>query len=226
MKDFLPELKNNALFEGIADEDVRRLFECLRPKSAAYKKGAFIVRVKSPVKSVYILLSGSAHIIEDDFWGNQTIVETLHAPVLFGEAYVLSGAKEHLVNIVATQDSEVLQIDPVRFFKACPNACAFHGRLIQNINTILATKVVLLTKKLLHIGQRSIRRKLISYFSMCAAQEKSSLFTIPYSRQQLADYLCVERTALSHELARMRNEGLISYEKKQFHLLNAASSHE
>ena len=225
MKDFLPILQGNTLFEGISGEDIQRLFDCLQAKSAVYKKNAFIFRAKTPVKSVYLLLRGSAHIIEDDFWGNQTIVETLRAPVFFGEAYVLSGAKEHLVNVTAAEDSEVLLIDPVRFFKACPNACAFHAKLIQNINTVLAKKIVLLTQKLLHIGQRSIRKKLISYFSMCAAREKSSHFTIPYTRQQLADYLCVERTALSHELARMRQEGLISCEKRQFTLLKPIPQH-
>jgi len=221
MKDFSPVLQGNRLFDGIAEADIKQLFDCLQTKAAVYKKGSFIVRVKSPVRFVYILLSGSAHIVEDDFWGNQTLVETLQAPVFFGEAYVLSRAKEHLVSVMAAEDSNVLLIDPDRFFNACPKACAFHGKLLQNVGAILSTKVVLLTQKLIHISQRSIRRKLISYFSMCAAQEKSDSFTILYSRQQLADYLCVERTALAHELARMRDEGLISYEKKQFRLLKA-----
>ena len=219
MKETLAALSKNSLFEGIDEVDIKRILDCLSARMRSYKKNAFVFRTNDKVELIYILLSGSAHIIEDDFWGNQLIVETLRAPVLFGEAYVLSGAKKHLVSVAAAEDSNILLINPSRLFEKCPNACACHATLIKNISGILSQKVVRLTQKLLHVAQRTTRQKLISYFSTCSAVQKESAFQIPYSRQQLADFLCVERSALSHELSRMQSDGLIRYRKNHFELL-------
>ena len=219
MEEILASLRNNMLFEGISQSDMVRMYNCLSPKKATYKKNDYIFRANEDVGLVFIMLSGSAHIIEQDFWGNQSIIETLQAPVFFGEAYALSGMEKHLVNVVTAEDSDVLLIESRLLFEGCSNACPCHATLLKNTSCILAKKVVLLTQKMIHVGQRTTRKKLISFFSICAARENRNIFTIPYSRQQLADYLAVERSALSHELSRMRDEGFIRYQKSRFELL-------
>ena len=207
-----------ALFEGIGEDDVRRLFTCLSPRKKSYSKDTFIFRAGDPVSAVYLILSGRIHIVDEDFWGNRSILETMNPLGFFGEAYSLSGATRHLVNVLAAEDTDVLLIDPEQLFCHCPKACHFHATLIRNATRILAQKVVLLTQKMSHIMQRTTREKLASYFSLCANRENSHTFSIPYTRQQLADFLAVDRSALSHELSKMRKDGLIEFRKNQIEL--------
>jgi len=139
--------------------------------------------------------------------------------MLFGEAYVFSRRKKHLVSVVATEDSVILEINPKNLFEHCPKKCLCHTQLINNTLFIISEKVVRLTEKTSHIMRRTIREKLLSYLSKCAQTEKSNSFYIPYSRQQLADYLHVDRSALSHELSKLQKDGLLRYCKNHFELM-------
>ena len=215
----LSALHQSSLFDGIAQEDIQKLLACTMAQEKSYPKGCFIFRAGEPVRSVYLILSGSVHIIDEDFWGNQSIIETMPAQVFFGEAYVFAKTEHQLVSVVAAEDSVLLVMNPQRLFELCACECAHHKILIQNVANILATKIVRLTQKLRHLIRRTIREKLFSYLSQCAQAEGKSEFDIPYTRQQLADYLSVDRSALSHELSKMHKEGLLRYQKNHFELL-------
>ena len=217
-KKFL-SLRESTLFAGIAEKDLERLCKCLRAKEKTFKYESFIFYEGDAVKFIYFIVSGRLHIINEDFWGNRSIIETMDKNTLFGEAYVFSARKNHLVSVVAAEDSVVLEIDPKSLFEYCSNKCLCHTQLIKNALCIVSEKIVRLTEKIEHIMQRTTREKLISYLSKCVQTEKNNSFYIPYSRQQLADYLCVDRSALSHELSKLQKEGMIQFRKNHFKLL-------
>ena len=213
-------LRNSLLFSGLKDEDLHKLSKCLNAKEKEIQRDTFVFRTGDPVRSIYYILSGSMLITEEDFWGNRSIIENMYQDTLFGEAYFFSSMETHLVNVVAAQNSRILEINPEMLFETCSKNCECHAQLRKNALSILSRKIVLLTEKVGHIMQRTIREKILSYLSLYAQKEKSNSFDIPYTRQQLADYLCVDRSALSHELSRLQTQGMIKYHKNHFMLLN------
>jgi len=215
----LLSLRDSLLFSGITDEDLQKLSTCLNAREKDVERDLFVWRAGDPVHLVYYILSGSMHIIDEDFWGNRTIIETMHKDTLFGEAYVFASRENHLISVIAAQDSKILEINPKKLFETCPNGCESHTQLSRNALHIVSEKIIRLTEKVGHITQRTIRAKIMSYLSLCAHKEQSDSFCIPYSRQQLADYLCVDRSALSHELSKLQKQGLIQYHKNYFELL-------
>ena len=212
-------LRESTLFAGIEEKDIITICDCLSVREKTFKKDSFVFQANDNVRYIYLILSGSMHIISEDFWGNRSIIETMNKDVLFGEAYVLASREQHLVSVIAAEDSVVLEIDPTKLFEICTKACTCHTQMIRNALTIVSEKIVRLTKKLEHVTRRTTREKLLSYLSEYAKKEKNNSFIIPYSRQELADYLCVDRSALSHELSKLRNEGLVMYHKNQFKLM-------
>ena len=224
MEEFLLSLQKSSLFANISEEELKKLYKCLDAKKKELKRESYVFHMGDDIKSVYFILSGNLHIINEDFWGNRSIIETMGENILFGEAYVLAKRKSYLVSVVAAEDTVLLEIDPKKLFEHCLKDCPYHAQIIRNALYIVSQKIVRLTEKAGHIMQRTIREKLLSYLSKCARIEKKSSFYIPYSRQQLADYLYVDRSALSHELSKLQKEGMIRYNKNYFELL--ASSDE
>ena len=220
MENYILLSKKSPLFDGISEEDIQKLYNCLNVRKRKIEKDSFVFRAGEEACSVYLILSGSMHIIDEDFWGNRSIIETMEAYTLFGEAYNLASMKKYLVGVIASETSIVLEMDSIRLFEICSIGCSCHGRLIKNVALILSEKIVRLTAKVGHIAQRTMREKILSYLSRCATQAQSNSFYIPYSRQQLADYLCVERSSLSHELSKLKDLGMIRYRKSHFELLD------
>ena len=218
-------LQDSILFANMAEKDLHKIFRCISAHKKTFERDAFVFRAGDDVRNVYLILSGSMHIIDEDFWGNRAIIETMQKDTLFGEAYVFSTKENQLVSVIAAEDSVILEIDPASLFEDCSNACPCHSQLIRNALTLLSEKIVQLTEKLGHIIKRSLREKILSYLSTCAQREKNNTFHIPYSRQQLADYLCVDRSALSHELSNLQKMGMIRYRKNLFELLIHQDEH-
>jgi CRP-like cAMP-binding protein len=185
----------------------------------SYIKGEFIFSEGEAPSRVGVVLTGSVHIIREDFYGSRVLLTVSEAPDVFGEAFACAEAAELPVSAVAASDCAVLLCDYRRIVKSCTNACEFHARLIQNMLNILANKNLSLTRKLEHLTQHNTREKLLSYLSEIARLTGNSRFTIPLNRQELADYLAVERSAMSAELSRMKTDGLLTYEKNKFELL-------
>jgi len=164
------------------------------------------------------VLSGRVQIIEEDFWGNRNIIADNWPGDIFGESYAFLPGELLRVSAVAAENSSVMMIDARHMLEICSSACHFHTRLIQNILAETAKKNLALTRKLSHMSKRSTREKLLSYLSGQSLAAGSDQFEIPFNRQQLADYLCVDRSAMSNELCKMRDEGLLTFEKSSFHL--------
>ena len=209
-------INDNPLFARIEGEQLESLLRCLAARSRTYKKDTFVFRVEERASFVGLVLSGGVNIIQEDFWGNRTILAHMGAGDLFGEAFSCAEVEHLPVSAVATEASEIMLVDYRKIVTVCPSACIFHSQLISNMLRILAAKNIMLTRKIEHISKRTTREKLLAFLSAQAVQAKSSVVQIPFDRQELADYLCVERSALSRELGAMKKAGLLDYEKNRF----------
>lgn len=219
MKQYIPLLKHTQLFSGVGDEEVSAMLQCLQAKLQTYKKGDYVFRQGEHLDSITILAKGKLLIQKDDFWGNRSIINAIGVGEMFGEAYLAPESGAILNDVVAEEPSEVIFFDVRKIITVCPSACRFHSMVVQNLFFAISEKNRNLVQKLGHISKRSTRAKLISYLSEEAKKHNSSTFTIPFNRQQLADFLSVDRSAMSNELCKMRDEGLLAFEKNHFHLL-------
>lgn len=204
------------LFSGIAPQEAVSLLHCLSARQRQYAKDTFLFRAEEPARSVGVLLSGSVHIIQEDYWGNRTILAHAGPGELFGEAFSCAQVSHLPVSVVAAENAVVLLLNCRKLLTVCPSACTFHTRVLTNLLQILAQKNILLTQKIGYLSKRTTREKVTAFLSAQALQCKSSRVTIPFNRQELADYLCVERSALSRELSAMKKDGLLDYRRNQF----------
>lgn len=218
MEQYIPVLKRTQLFGGVGEEEIAAMLSCLDARLRTYKKGAYVVRQGEHVNHIMVLVEGGLLIQRDDYWGNRSIVNRVGVGEMFGEAYMAPESGAMLNDVVAVEDSAVIFFDVKRIITTCSSACRFHSAVVQNLIFALSEKNRNLVRKLGHMSKRSIREKLISYLSEEARRQNSSSFTIPFNRQQLADFLSVDRSAMSNELGKMRDEGLLEFERSHFRL--------
>lgn len=216
--DRLHILKNCPLFNGIGENDLAALLGCLTAAQKSCAKDDFIFLVGERAGPMGVVLTGSLHIVREDFWGRRTILTHIGPGELFGEAFAFAGLERLPVSAMAAEASEVLLLDQRKIMSPCPEACGFHSNLVGNMLRILARKNVTLVQKIEHLTRRSTREKLLSYLSIRARETGSGSFSIPFNRQELADYLAVDRSALSNELSKMRDEGILEFDRNEFEL--------
>ena len=209
-------LTETPLFRGTTAQDLEAMLACLGTDVRSYEKGQMIYRAGEVISSLGIMLSGSALIENDDIWGNTTVLDCVGPGQIFAETYACTPDEPLMVNVTAAEDTEVLLLHIGQVLEPCAKVCPRHLRLLRNLLTLSAGKNLQLSRRVLHTSPKSIRKRLLSYFSECIKRTGSYEFDIPYNRQQLADYLNVERSALSNELSLMQRDGLIRYEKSHF----------
>ena len=219
MSDDFEILLRCPLFEGIAPKDARAMLGCLGARTVEAARGAPIFLEGSPAEYVGIVLSGAAQVLRDDFYGNRAIQAVLQPGELFGETFACAGLDRLPVAVEAAQPSRILLIRLRRITETCSNACEFHNRMVMNLLKAMAAKNLQLNRKIEITSRRTTREKLMAYLLNQARLAQSGSFTIPFDRQALADYLCVERSALSAEIGRLRREGVLESEKSHFKLL-------
>ncbi len=219
MKKFIPLLKKTQMFAGVSEDEIAAMLSCLDARERTYMKGEHVFRAGEHIRDIAVLLFGELHVQRDDYWGNRTIVSRVAPLELFGEAYIApeSGALHN--DVVATEDSTVILFDVNRILTVCSSACRFHSLVVENLFYAISEKNRRLVEKIGHISRRTTREKLISYLSEEAKRQGSAAFTIPFSRQELADYLSVDRSAMSNELSKMRDEGLLTFDRNAFRLI-------
>ncbi len=219
MKEYLPVLKRTKLFAGVGEEDIFPMLSCLGARLRTFKKGEYVLRQGEHLSDIVVLAEGSLHIQKDDYWGNRSILGQIGAGEIFGEAYAAPDSGALLNDVIAVENSAVLFFDVKRVITTCSSACRFHTMVVQNLFFAISEKNRSLVQKLDYISRRTTREKLISYLSEEAKKQNSANITIPFNRQQLADYLSVDRSAMSNELCKMRDEGLLKFERNRFELL-------
>ena len=202
MQKYLDILKNSALFSGIDTKDLINMFKCLLMNIKTYEKNSYILKASEPLVEVGIILKGRVNIIKEDYWGNRTILTTLSTGDLFGESFVCTNINNNCFSIVTAEKAEIMFLNYQKITSPCQFACNFHS-----------------TTKIDHLSKKTTREKILSYLSSEALKNNSNSFTIPFNRQELADFLSVERSAMSAELSRMQKDKLITYHKNNFTLL-------
>lgn len=223
MKQYLEILKKCLLFEGIEEPRLPAVLDCLHGTVKEYGKNQAIFLEGEPAGQVGILLSGEVQIVKEDYFGNRSLVAQIEPAQLFGEVFACAQVEMLPVSAIATAGSEVMLLDCKRIVSPCGACCDMHGRLTRNLLSILAVKNLLLNQKIEFTSKRTTKEKLMAYLMAQAKQTGSASFSIPFNRQELADYLGVERSAMSAQLSLLQREGKIAFHKNRFKLTGPSS---
>ena len=210
-------LTDCALFRGLRRAQIREMLPCLSARQSRFRRGQFLLRAGDRVAFAGILLSGEAEVLQEDFWGNRNLLAAVGPGDLFAEAFACAHAVSP-VSVLCKTDGSVLYLNVRAVFSPCEKACAQHKALSQNLIRVLAEKNMQLNEKAGFLSQRTTREKLLAYLSAQARRAGSASFRIPFDRQQLADFLSVNRSAMSAELSRMQREGLLCADRSSFTL--------
>ena len=219
-------LKKTSLFKGIDEKELSVLLICLHALEKEYKKDEVIFEAGKCISDIGLIESGNVNIVVNFYWGDSHIFGHFEKGQVFGENYASAPDKELICDVVAAEDSRIVFFDMKSALTICHKACPFHNTLIQNLLSISAWKNLNLSSRMMHTASKSIRGRLLSYLSEQASVHGSPHFTIPFDRQQLADYLAVDRSALSNELSKMRKDGLLTCHKNEFTLLKEMDKNE
>lgn len=215
-------LANTQLFRGISESEIEELLLCLVAHERNFQKGDTVFRAGSPVDAFGLVEKGSVNIVVNLYWGNSIIFGHVGKGEVFAENYAAIPGKELVCDVVACENTRVLFLKMLSVLTTCRKGCAYHNRIIQNMLRISAQKNLNMSSRMMHTASKSLRERLLSYFSEQALKHSSAHFTIPFNRQQLADYLAVNRSAMSNELSKMQEEGLITFRKNEFTLNETA----
>lgn len=216
MKKLFETIKDSALFIGIKEDEFEKLTKCMDAKIESFQKNEIIFLSGDCISSIGVVLNGRIQIVQESSEGSQTVIANLSSPELFGEVFACIGVKEIPVTVLAIENCEIMFINYEKIITSCSSACSFHTRLIKNMLKLIAQKTLLLNQKIEILSKRSTRDRLILFFHIHNNGKRE--FSIPYNREQLAAFLCVERSALSGELCKMRDEGLIKFHKNKFEI--------
>lgn len=219
MDKFIPVLKNTKLFANVSDDEIKAMTGCLHTRIKEYKKDEYVFRTGDYIDAIAILVKGALLIQKDDYWGNRSIVNKISVGDIFGEAYAMQDNEALINDVLALEDSTVLMFDVKRVINVCSNACNHHTVIIQNLVRSIAHKNLILAQKIDYMAQRSTREKLTAYLSAQSKKYGSATFDIPFNRQQLADFLSVDRSAMSNELCKMRDDGMLRFNRNHFELI-------
>ena len=219
MTQYLNVLRRCSLFQQIGEEHLLTMLNCLGAKVEFYDRKYTIFAEGKPAKHIGIVLSGSVQIQRVDFYGNRSIVSDAKPGEIFAESFACTEVPAIPVTILANEPSEIMLIDSGHILHTCENNCGFHQQLIFNLMKTLATKNIRFHQKIGITSKRSTREKLMEYLMLQAQRANSHSFDIPYDRQELADYLEVDRSGLSAEISKLRKEGILKSNRNHFELL-------
>jgi CRP-like cAMP-binding protein len=212
-------LKSSPLFFEIQDTDIASMLKCLGSRKQSYQKGEFIFLAGKSAPAMGIVLSGKAEVVKENILGDSMIIGMLQPGNLFGETFACMGKKVMPLSVIVLEKCEVLLLDVSRIVHICHSACPFHQQLISNLLRIVAEENDMLNQKMSYITNKTIRNRLEAYFYDQMEHSGSHEFTIPFNRNELADYLCIDRSAMCRELSHMKSDGILDYSGKNFYWL-------
>ena len=214
--------KATELFKDIAAADLQRMLACIGAETASIKKGGIILLEGDSLRHVGIVLAGQLHVLRENYDGSRLLLATMPPGEIFAETMCYTGASKSLVTVMAKVDSMVMLLDFSRILRTCSSSCPFHAKLIENMLRLVVSKNLMLQHQMAIVSLKSVRSKVRRYLESLEPEQGRDI-TIPFNREELANYLCVERSALSHELARMKKDGLIEYRKNNFRIMAPAT---
>ena len=218
MEAYYNQIKNSPIFFGLTEEELKEMLVCFNARIKTYENEDIIIRQGDMIKNIYLILEGNVNIEKDSYWGRRIIVTQLGVNDNIALAFVASKNVESSIDAVSVGKSKLLILSYEKCTTMCQNVCIKHRNLINNLFEILSKENIELLQKIENISQKTIREKLLTYFSNEAKKNRSNIFEIPFNRQDLADYLNIDRSAMSFELSKMQKDGLIKFEKNKFML--------
>ena len=224
MQKYMDCLTACPLFEDIEEDGLTGMLACLGAYPRRFEKGETILLEGESVRCMGVVLSGAVQIVRMDYDGGRSILSKLGPSDLFAEAFACAGIEAMPVDVVAAEKADVLLLSAERILHPCEHPCSFHHQMIYNLMRILATKNLAFHRKTEITAQRTTRGKLMTYLLLEAKRAGSRSFDIPFDRQELADYLGVDRSGLSAEIGRLRREGVLSCTRSHFTLLENGDS--
>ena len=219
LEKYLKILKECRLFEGIDEQSLLRMLTCLSARVAFFDKKYTVFAEGTRAKYIGIVLSGTVLTVQVDYYGNRSIISSAESGELIAEAFACAGIDEIPVSVIAEEPSEIMLIDCSHILHTCRNACGFHHQLIFNLMKTLALKNISFHQRIEVTSKRTTREKLLAYLAIQSKSAGGGIFEIPFDRQELADYLEVERSGLSAEISKMKKEGIIENRKNHFKFL-------
>lgn len=216
MEQYITILRDSPLFTGLSDKEILNMVSCMSARITKHEKGSIILRRGDVLSWFGLVLSGNIHMIMEDFWGNRAILQLMEPSDIFGAMYACVRTERLDYDAICVDDVVLLEMDGHKAFNVCTTPCSSHNTYIRNLLEVLAEENLRLTHKVAHISQRTTKDKLLSYLSEQAQKVHNNRFEIPLNRQQLADYLSVDRSAMSNELSKLRDAGIIEFKKNKF----------
>jgi len=217
MEKYFDILQSAALFRDVEASGLAGMLRCLGAEIKDVSRDEIILLAGDKPKFVGVVLTGQIHIVWEDYDGNRSLLTAVTPGEVFAEVLCCAGIQESPVTVIADTDSVVMLLTFRPILQTCPNSCAFHTKLIENMLRLIATKSLHLQNRMEILSLKSVRAKVKHYLESFIAKQGRHV-TIPFDREELANYLCVERSALSHELMKMKKDGLIEYKKNRFTL--------
>jgi len=220
MENYFDVLHETSLFAGIASDDLSAMLNCLSAKTLCVKKGKPVFLEGAPAGFIGVVLDGSIQMVHDDFYGNRSIISHHDQGELFAESFACANIETMPVSGYAVRDSKVMLLSCQKVLTVCSSACRFHNQLVKNLLRVVAQNNLDLNNKITFMSQKTTKEKLMSYLLSQAKYHGSPEFTIPFDRQALADFLGVERSAMSTELGKLQKAGILQSKGSWFHLYN------
>ena len=211
-------LSRTPLFSTISRDDLPSMLACLSAKTTAIDKGTSVFLEGDPANHVGIVLSGAVQVVRDDYYGNRSVLTVAEPGDLFAEVFACAGLDTMPVSVIAVKDSRIMLLDCKKVLTVCSNACPFHTQLVNNLLRVVAQKNLALNRKIQVMSHRTTKEKIMAYLLEQAKRQNSAQFTIPYDRQALADYLGVERSAMSTEIGKLKKAGILDCKGSWFHI--------
>lgn len=218
MKNILDKVQS-PLFDGLSPQDRHAILGCVGYHISSYKKGQTVVFEEDHVRHIGILLSGCVDMIKEDIWGNKTLLLRVRKDGLFGESFACCEDNTSIVSFVVSQDAQIIFMPFDRVMRSCSMSCSFHHQLLENMVKIIASKNRDLMRKIEVVSKKTLREKILAYLSLQAQTQGSQAFEVPLGRVEWAEYLCANRSALTRELVKMQEDGLIRYQQNFFEIL-------
>lgn len=220
MEKYYNQIKNSPIFFGLSNEELENILKCFNARIKEYQPDEYIIRQGDLISNIYLILEGTTNIEKDSYWGRRIIISQLGINDNIALSFVASKNIEASIDAIAITKTKILILSYKKCTSMCQNACDKHKLLISNLFEILSKENIELIQKIENISQKTIRDKLLTYLSNEAKKNKSNIFEIPFNRQDLADYLNIDRSAMSFELSKMQKEGFIKFDKNKFMLSN------
>ena len=215
----IEKLMKYSLFNGIGSFELKQMLHCVYVQYKSFPKGYYLAMTEDEIRYIGIICKGSVQMIKEDYWGNKTLLVHLQPGELFGETFVCSALFASQVSFITAEKTEILFLNYDKVMHTCSLTCRYHHRLIENMLRCIAEKNMRLMEKIEVVSKKTLRSKLMTYLLIEAQKQKTQYFSVPLSRVELSEYLCADRSAVTRELASMRKDGLITFEKNIFRIL-------